>query len=285
MKNATLALDKSQESSMRIGLALGGGGARGLAHIPMLEVLDELEVQPAMICGTSIGAVVGSLYATGMSAAEIRSRFAEIIPTGPDQSFMDQSMGWFRMARIQWGEGLLNVDRFLEALFEDVDTMDFQDLRIPLKVVTADFWNREQVVIESGHLVDAVRASMALPGIFRAETRGDQVLVDGGCVNPVPFDLLHDCEVTIGIDVLGDREAEPGEMPNLFEAMFQTYQIMAESILRGKLVHTPPSIFLSPPISGIRMLDFHKAHSVFQQAETSRDQLRQDLLTRMERIG
>ena len=270
---------------MRIGLALGGGGARGLAHIPMLEVLDELEVRPALITGTSIGAVVGSLYAAGMSAAEIRARFAEIIPTGPDQSFMDQSMSWFKMARIQWGEGLLNVDRFLQALFEGVDSRRFQDLTIPLKVVTADFWNRDQVVIETGQLIDAVRASMALPGIFRAETRGDQVLVDGGCVNPVPFDLLHDCDVTIGIDVLGDREVEPGETPNLFEAMFQTYQIKEESIMRGKLTHSPPTIFVSPEISGIRMLDFHKAHSVFQQSETSRDQLRQELSALMARVG
>lgn len=262
---------------MRIGLALGGGGARGLAHISMLEVLDELRVRPAMITGTSIGAVVGSLYATGMPATEVRERFAEVIPMSAESSLIEHSMSWLKIARIQWGDGLLNVDRFLETLFANVDARHFQDLSIPLKVVTADFWNRDQVVLDSGELVTAVRASMALPGIFRPETSGNQILIDGGCVNPVPFDLLDECDITIGIDVLGERDPQPGESPNLFEAMFQTYQIMEESIIREKLAQSRPSIFLSPEIRGIRVLDFHKADSIFEQTKAATEQLKREL--------
>lgn len=93
-------------------------------------------------------------------------------------------------------------------------------------------------MLDSGDLITAVRASMSLPGIFRTEVHGDQVLVDGGCVNPVPFDLLQDCDVSIGIDVQRDHEAATGETPNLFDAMFLTYQIMEESIIRSNLAHS-----------------------------------------------
>lgn len=268
---------------MRVGLALGGGGARGLAHISMLEVLDEMGVSVEMICGTSIGAVVGSLYATGLTAREVRERFAEIIPTGPESSFVTNSLGWLKVTRIEWGDGLLNVDRFLQALFEGITVQKVEDLKIPLKVVTADFWSREQVVLEQGELLATVRASMALPGIFRPEVNGGRVLVDGGSVNPVPFDLLENCDVTIGVDVLGDREAEPGESPNLFDAIFQTYQIMEEAIIRGKLKHYPPSIYVSPEISQIRMLDFHKADSVFEQAKAAQVELKRKLSAILDR--
>jgi NTE family protein len=222
----------------KIGLALGGGGAKGLAHIALLEVLDEFGIRPHCIAGTSIGAVIGVLYASGHPAREIREQIERF-------SFKD-------------GEGL-------------------GDLQIPLRVVAADFWQREQVVLESGELKPAIQASMALPGVFNPVVLGKQVLVDGGAVNPVPFDLLDDCDLVIAVNVMGTRTESADLVPSMTEAVFNTFQIMQASILRHKLRHNPPDIFISPDIVDIQMLEFYKSGQVFQQAQSACEELRQRL--------
>ena len=134
------------------------------------------------------------------------------------------------------GTGLLKAERFVSFLFESIRAISFDQLAIPLRVVTADFWSREEVVLDQGMLQPAVQASMSLPGVFSPVVIDDRVLVDGGAVNPVPFDQLPpDCTVTAAVDVLGRRGHEPGESPTLSAAIFNTYQIMEKSIIRAKL--------------------------------------------------
>lgn len=267
----------------KLGIALGGGGAKGLAHIPFLEALDELGVKPALIAGTSIGAVIGALYASGTPAREIRERI-QGLTWSPKEGIADALLKkrvhkWLGMIDMSFGSGgLLKADKFLETLDEILTAEKFEDLSIPLKIVAADFWKREQAVFDTGELIPAIHASMALPGIFRPCVIGSRVFVDGGAVNPVPFDLLFDaCDVTVAVDVSGRRTESADLVPSSAEAVFNTFQIMQHSIVQQKLAIRPPDLYLLPDIRDIRVLDFHKADEVFQQAEAEKERMKRDI--------
>ncbi len=266
----------------KIGIALGGGGAKGLAHIPMLEVLDEFDVQPYQISGSSIGAIIGVLYASGYKGTDIREAVNEMTLLENDRlldSFKQKSLlKWFEYIDIDWsGNALLKADTFLSDVMNGVKVTSFEALKYPLKVVAADFWKREQVVFESGDLRQAIHASMALPGIFKPVLIGEQVLIDGGAVNPVPFDVLDECDTIIAINVMGDRTESVGRVPDFFDAVFNTFQIMQNTILQHKLLEKHPDIYIEPDIVDIRMLDFYKAEAVFKQADKAKDALRKGL--------
>lgn len=264
---------------MKIGLALGGGGARGLAHVMMLEVFDELGVQPAAIAGTSIGAIVGAGYAAGMSAAALHEQIHELAVSGRLRDAIPRRDGrvrWLELVRFEWDKGgVLSLDSVMEHLGARIPATRFEDLEIPLRVVAADFWEREEVVLDSGDLMTALRASMALPGVFRPAMWGKRVLIDGGAVNPVPFDLLQDeCDHVVAINVVGHRSRKAHRPPKLTAAIFNTYQVMQTSIVRQKLRHRPPTIYIQPDLVDIRMLEFYKADDIFEQARPAQKQLR-----------
>ncbi|MDA1072999.1 MAG: patatin-like phospholipase family protein [Proteobacteria bacterium] len=269
----------------RIGLALGGGGARGLAHIVMLEAFDELGVRPHLLAGTSVGAIVAAAYASGQSGRDIRARFARML-LAPGDSFW-QTLGrrdlrrWFGVAQFNLGRGaLMKGDSLRQLLLEEQVAADFASLVIPLKLVAADYWNWGQVVLDRGDLPLAVQASVAVPGIFQPVPLGGRVLVDGGAVNPVPYDLWDDeTDIRIGIDVLGQRGAGRNAVPGLFEAVFNTVQIMENSILSAKLRHDPPDLLIRPQIEGVRMFEFYKADAIYRSAGRAKDQLKRQLDT------
>ncbi|TNF90142.1 MAG: patatin-like phospholipase family protein, partial [Gammaproteobacteria bacterium] len=189
----------------KIGLALGGGGARGLAHILMLEVFDELELRPHRIAGTSIGAVIGVMYASGMSAREIR-QLVDRLTVSDDESWLsslfEQDVGrWWDFIDLKLGSGgLIDTDGFARFLEQTIGVTHFDQLGIPLRIVATDFWEREQVIFRHGSLRPAIQASIAIPGLFSPLQHQGRVLVDGGLVNPVPYDLLFDdCDTVVAI--------------------------------------------------------------------------------------
>lgn len=270
---------------MRIGLALGGGGAKGLAHIPILEVLDELDLRPSAIAGTSIGAVIGAFYASGLSGREIRNELDELLFAKEDAE-----SGSFELPRsirqllelididLSSG-GLLRGEKFLDRLYEDVRARSFEELEIPLKVVATDFWTRQEAVVDSGELIPAVRASMALPVLFSPVVHGSAVLMDGGAVNPVPYDLLLDeCDFTIAVDVAGTRTPDPQDhIPSLTESIFNTFQIMSKAIVDQKLRVRPPDVYLRPEIVDVQVLDFDRAEEIYAGAASACQELRERL--------
>lgn len=266
----------------RIGLALGGGGARGIAHVPMLEVLDEFGLVAHQISGTSIGAAIGVLYAAGYSGQEIRAGINQISKVEGDsllESLTDKNrFRWFEYLDIDWGgNALFRADTFLAELMNDIRVTHFEELKIPLKVVAADFWRRTQTVFDSGELKPALQASMALPGVFVPMVRDGRVYVDGGTVNPVPFDLLDECDFVIAINVMGSRTENSKLIPTFSDAVFNTYQIMQTTILQQKLADHAPDIYVAPEIVDIRVLEFHKADQILRQAEAACDELRRQL--------
>jgi len=263
------------------GVALGGGGAKGLAHICMLEVIDEFGIVPSRIAGTSIGAVIGLLYASGISARTLREELQSVSRT-EKSNFADSvknTLTWLQLVDVNWmGGSLLKADTFLDDVMGHVNVSNFEELRIPLEVVAADFWRRDEVVLGTGDLRAAVHASMALPGLLKPVIMDGRVLVDGGAVNPVPYDLLLDkCDVTIAIDVMGTRTESADLVPSVPESIFNTFQIMQKSILRQKMAAHPPDIYICPEIVDLLLLEFHEADKIFAQASTAADQLRREL--------
>ena len=270
-----------------IGLALGGGGAKGLAHISMLEVIDEFGIKPSRIVGTSIGAIIGVLYASGMSARALREEIQSVSHAGKNNfsNAAKNVFNWLQLVEVNWkGGSLLKTDAFLDDLMDHVKVSDFEELPVSLKVVAADFWRREEVVLASGDIRTAVHASMALPGIFEPVVVDGRVLVDGGVINPVPYDLIMDeCDVTIAIDVMGSRTETVGLVPSIPESIFNSFQIMQKSILRQKIAAHPPDIYVCPEIVDVLMLEFYKASKIFSQAGAAADQLRRELERHLQR--
>lgn len=280
MKNpADPDLEKLQ--GRRIGLALGAGGANGLAHIMMLEVFDELGITPHRIAGSSIGAVIGALYASGNTAKDILQIVDNMILREND-SWRDALthkgiFDWIDFVDPEIGKGgIISGNAFLNFLYGKIHLSKFSELKIPLSIVATDFWKREQVVMGSGDLLTAIQGSMAIPGLFTPVQHNGMVLVDGGLVNPVPYDLLYeDCDFVIAIDVTGEKSRK-NEF-SFMDAIFNTFQIMEQSILREKLAQRRPDIYIKPRLVDIRALEFQKIDQIFLQAQEAQKLLRRSL--------
>ena len=266
-----------------IGLALGSGGANGLAHIIVLETLEELGVRPARIAGSSIGALIGAFAAAGHDSRDLRGLVKEFAP--PDfASWAGALFNRNRSTFLDFFEldmergSLVDREAFERFLAEHLAAEDFESLSIPLTVTATDFWAREPVTFESGPLIPPVLASIALPGVFAPIRIGDRLLVDGGMVNPVPWDLIQDSvSFTVAVDVVGQRTPPANGDPGYLDTIFNSFQIMQNSIIRTKRRISEPDLYLRPPITGIRVLDFHKAESVYRQAEPVKDELKRAL--------
>lgn len=255
----------------KIGLALGGGGARGFAHIPMLEVLDDIGVDLHAVSGTSAGAIVGALYASGMSGLEIREWFEALLvdkgDTLKDLFDKPRALRAFEFLDLSFKHtGLLKGKRFTDTLKERMGVEEFADLEIPLRLVAADYWKSTQVVLKEGPLFPAIRASMCLPGIFVPVEMDGRILIDGGGVNPVPHDVLDDCDVVIAIDVMGFPSNERPRVPGLFSSVVGMFDVMQNTIIEQRLEANPPNLYLKPNIRGIDILDFHRSQEVYEMA-------------------
>jgi NTE family protein len=270
---------------MKVGIALGGGGVRGLAHISILQVLDDLQIRPAIISGTSIGAIVGSLYASGISAAEIREDIERRLILKNDSwrdviEKREDLLKWVYAFKPDFSaSGLIKVQGILNFLLDEIKVSTFEDLEIPLLVVATDYWSAEEVIFETGELLPAIQASMAVPGVFSPVSVGGRIMVDGGAVNLVPYDLLVgrvDCVIAVNVSRM--RFSSGPEIPNALESVLGTFDIMHATMLADKLERLKPDIYVWPQIHEVRMFDFGKVEEVFAQASQAAEELRKELL-------
>ena len=274
------SLPAARASGPSIGLALGGGGARGLAHVVMLEAFDELGLRPKIIAGTSIGAVIGAAYASGMSAREIRAQMQEVLS------------GRFELARDLFAaraRTLPRVSRFfspmnavlcpealLDLIYPARVARDFAQLDIPMKIVATDFYALDTHIFETGSLRQAVAASMALPAIFEPIVIDGKAYVDGGLVNPLPYDLVRDgTDITIAIDVSGVPVPAPDRThPTATEALFAASFIFERTIIREKLKTEQPDIFIQAVTSHFQLLDIWKFDDILAAAIPAKEELK-----------
>lgn len=274
----------------RIGLVLGGGGARGLAHILMLEVFDEFGIKPAVLAGSSIGAIFGAAYSAGLSGREIRevteealgNRFELIRSLFTARARAINSRNPFASRAAFLAPGAL-----LDVLLPPRVPETFDALDIPLRIVASDFYALESVVFSSGPLRPAVAASMALPVIFEPVLIDGRSLVDGGLTNPLPFDILvGEADVLVAIDVSGTTVPSPKRArPTAIEALFSSSFLFERSIVREKLKSNRPDIYIDAGTGRYQALEFLKMREIFAAAQPAQDALRQRLSQMLEAGG
>lgn len=269
---------KGAGSGPTFAVAFGGGGARGLAHIHVIEALDELGIRPVAIAGSSIGAIMGAGMAAGMRGLEIRhyaksilgrrGEVASRIWKSRPGTLREAMAGGFRL-------GQFDIGRILKSFLPEAVPDTFEELDIPLKVTATDFYGHSLAVFDSGDLLSALAASAAIPALFRPVRRDGRLFVDGGLFNPVPFDLIEDmADIVIAIDVVGAPASDSGRAPRAVDLMFGTSQLMMQSIIELKLARKPPDVFLRPPVSRFRVLDFLKIDAVMAETEAIKDELK-----------
>jgi NTE family protein len=249
----------------------------------MIEALEELNIRPVVIAGTSIGAVFGAAYAAGLSASLIRAHTEETLGQRFDfvrnllNARADPVQKLFNFLPLR--SALLNPAALLELILPSRVPKDFSGLSIPLEVVATDFYAQTQVVLKEGPLAPAVAASMALPAIFQPVTLEGRQLMDGGLVNPLPFDLIAGrADITVAIDVSGAaREPDGAGGPRAMEAVFAATQILQRSIVREKLKSMRPDIYIDVDVYAFHALEFHRLKDVLAAAAPAKEALKQEL--------
>jgi NTE family protein len=280
-------------SRPRIGLALGSGGARGFAHIAVFEALDEMGIRPVSIAGSSIGAVMGAAFATGMSGAALREH---VLRTFRNRAEVIARLLKARVGRLsdlfsRGGNPVLVDGEMLLDAFWPPDVPDrFEQLALPFTAVVTDYHAGEAVPVRRGPLVTAVAASMAIPSLVRPVTLGGRVCIDGGASDPLPYDLLGDAaalDLVVAVDVSRTRgreisidaagEAAGPDIPEGLGLAIGATQIMQGLIVAGKLARQPPDILLKPAVERFRALDFFAAPEILAAADPIKDEIRRKL--------
>jgi NTE family protein len=263
-------------------IALGGGGARGLAHVAVLEAIDEMGVKPAVIAGTSIGALVGAAYAAGMSAKDIRRH---VIAVAHDPGEMWRRLIAARAGSLSdlfagaFGQATqIDAEKFCAQFLPKEVPADFAALQIPFIVMATDLHGRQEAPLSSGPLYPALAASMALPGLFRPVLIDGRVMIDGGATNPLPFDQLFGrADVVVGVDVFGVPPAERDDMPGAWQSVYTTVLIMGSAIIAAKHRHAAPDLMIRPNVGAFRTLDFYQASAILRASDAVKPEVKEKL--------
>lgn len=264
----------------RIGVALGGGSARGLTHIPFIEAMDELGLKPSVISGTSIGALIGAGWASGMSGRELREHSFDVLGTmrmiaGRLWGAQVRNLGSF----FQNGFNVqLDATRVVDAFLPQPFPLLFRELRIPFYVVATDFQSWHQVVFSEGTLREAIAGSIAIPSLFKPVAFANHLLVDGGVVNPLPLDQAAEADILVGIDVNGDPSEQMTKINhNAIDVWFGSAQIMMHSLTAHMMAAYPPDIYVRPHLSSFGALEFWRVREIIAHVEKDKDHFKRAL--------
>lgn len=241
---------------MKMGIALGGGGAKGYAHIGVLRAFSEAGIEFDAVSGTSIGALVGAVYAAGklprLEDASLKYGFRDIPfllgPTWP-------------------ARGLFSGNYVERLLREIIGIDDIEDLGKQFAAVAVDVNRAEVVTFTSGSLRTAVHASMAIPGLFKPVVQGDMLLVDGGVLEPVPVKVLRElgADVIVAVDLLGNFSGDRTMADFTLVDIIQRSSIIAQKRLTEySFRECPPDVVISPRLLHVRVLDFHRGRSIIE---------------------
>ncbi len=250
----------------KIGLALSGGAARGLAHIGVLTVLEKEGIPVDLIAGTSAGAIVGSLYAQGKNVSQIKELTLDLAQQKLTR-FIDPSL-----PRTGLIKGKKIKDQLASLIGGDIR---FSNLKIPFACVATDIETGEEIVIDRGSVPEAVRASISIPGIFTLVKKGGRYLVDGGLVNPVPVSVVKamGADFIIAVNVIPgvvDRThhqegAKGSKEPNIIHILMQSLYIGTYSLARSSLEGA--DIVIEPHVAQVGPSEFHRAQECILQGE------------------
>ena len=275
-------LGRSEAEMKTFALALGAGGARGLAHIAIVEALDEMGVKPVALAGSSIGAVIAAGYAAGLTGRAMRRH---LLPLAHDRErnlaardgrargrvVAAARRGLRQSVRRRSGEILRRVSRRPAA-------GEFRRSENPAHRHRRPTCTRaKSVVISDGPLKPAVAASMAVPGLVQPVEVGGRVLVDGGVTDPLPFGCLRGkADVIVAVDVSGGTE-ERGGVLDPWNSLMTTISVMSHTIMQYKLKEGAPDLVLRPNIGIFRMLDFMQASAILRAAEPVKAEVKEKI--------
>ena len=250
----------------RVGLVLGGGAARGFAHVGVIRVLEREKIPIDLIVGTSVGSLVGAIYADKKNSFELEwTAFSLEEKDLFDYTFISPTQGFVRGERIE------------EFVLKKVSARELQQLKIPLTVVATDIQNGEPVLLQTGSVARAVRASSAIPGIFIPVRNQGKLLVDGGVLNNVPVDVARKmgADIVIAVNLGGGRKA--AQVNNVFDAIVQSLHLMSIEATEARLKDA--DVVIEPQVSHIGLIDFSKKKELLalgiQAAEQALPRLRE----------
>lgn len=287
----------------RIGLALGSGSARGWAHIGVLQALEEMGVRPAVIAGCSAGALVGGAYACGH--LQVLADWLVMLTRKKVLSFFD-----FKIL----GGGVIAGERLFDFFRNQIGDCVIEGLPIPFIAIATEMASGREVWLTEGPLLEAVRASLSIPGLMTPCRIGHEWMIDGGLVNPVPVSACRamKAEVVIAVDVndglvrppvrkvrdekVGPEESDNGrangkgeprffkkltgenDAPGVFEVVHSAISIMQDKIVRSRLLADPPDLVLAPRVNDIGTMDFHRAEAAIAAGRRSVVRAKQSIL-------
>jgi NTE family protein len=289
----------SQRRGPKIGLALGAGGARGWAHIGVINGLVEAGIRPDIVCGTSMGSLVGAAYAAG--ELDHLQEWA-------------LSLGWrdvFGLMDFTLRGGLIRGKKLFEFMRARFGLQDITGLSLPYGAVATELATGREVWLRTGHVLDAVRASIAIPGVFAPVLRDGELLVDGALVNPVPVSMCRalGADIVIAIDLgwakLGyyrerarEQESEADarrtawwsrfmparaeaaaavespDMPSALGVFFASFDIMQVRVGRSRLAGEPADALVTPILPDFAMMDFHRAREAIDEGHAAAERVR-----------
>jgi NTE family protein len=286
----------SPRNKCTVGVALGGGAARGWAHVGVLRALERAGVKPALVCGTSVGALVGAAYAAG--ELDRFEKWVRSMGVADVVAFLD----------ITLSSGLVKGERLVQFLRRELADRPIESLPLPFAAVATVLATGAELWLKQGSAVEAVRASIALPGLFTPVLRDGELLVDGGLVNPVPVSLARamGADVVIAVDLNSDllgrhlRRAHPGSeereaaagppellrrlqdglgsllpgrangaapAPSLLEVIASSLNIMQVRITRSRMAGDPPEVLVTPRLARLSLLDFHRGEEAIAEGQ------------------
>ena len=239
------------KKDIKIGLALGGGGALGYAHIGVLEVLKEHGINVDMVAGTSMGAIIGAAWACGLSTDHMRGIATKI----KTHNLLDINM--------QLKGGLLGGTSALKLIQNAVNVENFEDLKMPFSCTASDLLSGEQVVLNKGNLIQALRASMSIPGLFNPVDYEDRYLIDGGMLGNVPSQVVKDmgADFVIAIDIMGDYKltSKPKLVPMV---LLHTVFMQGSCITQKSINKNNTDVLVNMNLGYMKMLEFTKENAI-----------------------
>lgn len=257
---------------MKLGLALGGGGARGLAHIGIIKALNELKIPIHCVAGTSIGAIVGGVF-----AADRMDKAMEWV-LAPNWKKLIRLFLELHLSK----KALIRGDKIEKFFREMIPVNRFEELEVPFAVVATDLMTGGEIVLCKGDVHSAIRASMSIPGVFCPVLYEGRILVDGGLINPLPIKVCRQfkADKVIAVDLnfrCEDNSSRPYGAMNMFSVMDETFRVVMNMAQKSYRPISLLDIVLQPPLKDISIFDFHKADEIvnigYEYAINEKDRL------------
>jgi len=269
----------------RIGLALGGGGARGLAHIGVLRVLEREQIPVDLIVGTSIGALVGGAYASGISPDELKSKAEEYLNSpefrssamkafetahakeevGLTQKIQTYLRNYFYLIQAMFKPGILSNEEFQTTINYFIPDIQIEDTRIPFRAVATDLVSGQQITFSQGSLRQAVMASCAIPGAIEPLKEGERLLSDGGIICLVPSSVARQEGADIVISVAVDRCIGSEELRTVVDIYHRVSEIMGEKLKNYELADA--DVVILPEVGDLHWSNFSQAMNLIGEGE------------------